>query len=88
MHFRVAITASLRSSQARTALLTPTPPTRSAVSPTRLRKEPSRSTIRWIPGAASSKVRTSQPPSRNRSESDSRTAAACPPAGSRTAYWW
>ena len=52
MHFSVAITPSRVSSQARTALPTPTPPTRSAVRPTRLRNEPSRPIMRWMPGAA------------------------------------
>ena len=51
MHFRVAMAPSLVSSQARTALPTPTPPTSSAVRPTRLRKEPSRSTMRRTWGA-------------------------------------
>ena len=52
MHFRVAMTPSRVSSQARTALPTPTPPTSRVARPTRLRKELSRFTILWMLGAA------------------------------------
>ena len=87
MHFKVAMTPSLLSSQARTALLTPTPPTSNAVKPTRLRKEPSRSTIRWIPGAASSKVRIRHPDSSSFSPISARTSSRLAPCAKRTAYW-
>ena len=88
MHFRVAIAPSLVSSQARTALPTPTPPTSSAVRPTRLRKEPSRSTMRRTWGAASSKVRTCHPASRNVLPISACTAPARTPSSRRSAYWW
>ena len=59
----VAITSRLRSRWLFTALATPTPPTRSAVSPTRVRNWVNRSMLRSSAGEALLRLRTSQPAS-------------------------
>ena len=62
--FIVAKSSFLASTKRRTALATPTPPTSSAVRPTRVRNWVKRSRLRWKPGAALARERISQPASR------------------------
>ena len=61
--FNVAITGRLRSTKARTALATPTPPTASAVRPTSTRNCEKRSRFLENCGETFERVRTSQPAS-------------------------
>ena len=68
---KVAIVAARASSQARTPLATPIPPTSSAVSPTRVRNKAVWSRNRATPGAASCGSRTRKP----RSGKSDRSAA-------------
>ena len=57
----VAMDRARASSQARTPVATPMPPTSRAVSPARVRKAAARSRKRFTPGSAASAVRTRQP---------------------------
>ncbi len=84
--FRVAIEARLRSTKARTALATPTPPTRSAVRPTSVRNWVKRSMLRAKRGSALRRERTSQPASGRawRASLITRSTAASSPCGSIT----
>ena len=59
--FRMAMSKRLRSRKADTASLAPTPPTPSAVSPTKVKNIPTCSTKRRMPGAASLRSRICQP---------------------------
>ena len=60
-HLKVAIVAVRPSSQARTPLAMPSPPTSKAVSPTRVRYMVKLSMNRFAPGLAWDSVRTRQP---------------------------
>ena len=57
-HFRVAMVRILPARKSRTALLTPTPPTSSATSPTSIMNSDARSTSRLIDGDALLRSRT------------------------------
>ena len=77
------------SSQARTPVATPMPPTSRAVSPTRVMNRLAWSMKRWMPGAACAAVRMRQPVSGKAWRTAATAAASSAPAGraARSRCW-